>query len=242
MVPMPAPASAPALSIVVLAFNEEDNVVAVLEELRAWLDAHEPSYEIIFVDDGSTDATASIAEGALLHDRDQVIRHDGNRGIGAGLKTGVRAARGQWVTFLPADGQIEPAAIGTLRADCEGLDVVFSIYADRDDGLDRRVLSWGIRSLIRVIHGVKMESDGPYLFKRELFVPEQLPPDTFFLNMEFPIRVIRAGLRTRVVTIRCRPRRSGSSKSAKLAVIRGVTVDLLALRVRRTRDSLRQLL
>lgn len=240
MGPMTASKEVPELSIVVFAFNEQDNVTAVLEELRAWLDVHEPSHEILFVDDGSSDATAATAERALEAGRDRVLRHDDNRGIGAALKTGVSAARGNWVTFLPADGQIEPEAIGTLRSACEDTDVVFSVYADRDDGFDRKVLSWGIRRLIRLIHGVHLQSDGPYLFRRRLFIPEQLPPDTFFLNMEFPIRVIQAGLRTRVVIVRCRPRRSGTSKSAKLAVIRGVTVDLVALRIRRTRDSLRQ--
>ena len=131
--------------------------------------------------------------------------------------------------------------MGTLRAASEDVDVVFSIYADRDDGLDRKILSWGVRSLIRLIHGVRLESDGPYFFRRGLFIPEQLPPDTFFLNMEFPIRVIQAGLRTRVVTIRCRPRRAGTSKSAKLAVIRGVTIDLVDLKLRRTREAMKQL-
>jgi glycosyltransferase involved in cell wall biosynthesis len=237
----PHPDSIPKLAIVVFAYNEQENVGAVLKELTLWLDTHEPSHEIIFVDDGSNDATAANAR-SVLGPGHTVIQHASNRGIGAALKTGVAAARAAWVTFLPADGQIEPAAIGTLRADCENVDVVLSVYADRNDGMDRALLSWGVRSLIRVIHGVRMQSDGPYLFRRTLFLAEQLPSDTFFLNMEFPIRVMRAGLRTRVVTIRCRPRRSGASKSAKLAVIRGVTIDLLNLKVRRTREALRQLL
>lgn len=230
----------PDLSVIVFAYDEAENVTPILRELAEWLDANEPSYEIIFVDDGSSDATAATAEAALRTGQDQVLRHDSNRGIGAALKTGVAAASGNWVTFLPADGQIEPEAIGTLRKASGDADVVFSVYADRNDGLDRKILSWGVRSLVRIIHGVRLESDGPYLFRRELFIPEQLPPDTFFLNMEFPIRVIQAGLRTRIVTIRCRPRRAGSSKSAKLAVIRGVTIDLLDLRLRRARQSLKQ--
>ncbi|MGD8861894.1 MAG: glycosyltransferase family 2 protein [Myxococcales bacterium] len=231
----PSSEHAPALSVIVFAYDEGPNVAPVLNELQQWLRQHEPSAEIIFVDDGSSDDTADQAERALTGFPHRVERHAGNRGIGAAIKTGVAASQGEFVTFMPADGQIEPGAIGTLReaARREGVDVVFSVYADRNDGIDRKVLSWGVRSLIRTIHGVRLESDGPYLFRRELFEPERLPSDSFFLNFEFPIRVLVAGRRAAQVTIRCRPRRAGSSKSAKLKVIGIVGRELLAFRLRR---------
>jgi hypothetical protein len=116
-------------------------------------------------------------------------------------------------------------------------EVVFSLYADRDDGALRSVLSWGVRSLITAVHGVVVRSDGPYLFRRNLFDPEQLKPDTFFLNFEFPIRVLAAGLPTRTVTIRCRPRLAGSSKSAAVSRVIGVARDLVGLRIRRFRGE-----
>ena len=229
----------PDLCVVVLAYDEEENVGPVLAELGAWLDVHEPSSEIVVVDDGSRDATAARAEAALRGRRGKVVRHAHNRGIGAALKTGVRATEAPWVTFMPADGQIEPEAIGTLRAAAHaGIDVVFSVYDDRNDGLDRKLLSLGVRALIALVHQVVVHSDGPYLFRRSLFDPEQLQPDTFFLNFEFPIRVMGAGLPRSTVTIRCRPRRAGRSKSASLRRIAGVARDLVALRVRRLRDAL----
>lgn len=227
------------LSIIVFAYNEAQNVEPVLAELRAWLDEHEPGAQIVLVDDGSSDETAVHAERALSGARHRVLRHERNRGIGAAIKTGVAAATGQWVTFLPADGQIEPGAIGTLRAAAlrEQADVVFSLYADRNDGLDRTVLSWGMRALVHVIHGVRLESDGPYLFRRALFAPEQLPSDSFFLNLEFPIRMLAAKQRIATVTIRCRPRRAGASKSAKAKVVLRVARELVAFRVRRLLEA-----
>ena len=226
------------LSIIVFAYNEADNVGPVLAELQRWLAAHEPNTEVVFVDDGSTDATAAEAERALASMPHTVLRHAHNRGIGAALKTGARAARAPWVTFLPADGQIEPAAIGTLRAAAAdgAADVVFSVYADRDDGLDRKLMSFGVRALVLAVHGVKLRCEGPYLFRRELFVPEQLPSDSFFLNFEFPIRVLAARRPTRVVTIQCRPRRSGASKSARAGVVLRVARELLVFRMRRLRE------
>jgi dolichol-phosphate mannosyltransferase len=230
--------TAPGLSVIIFAFNEEANIAPVLTELRQWLSANEPSAEIVFVDDGSSDGTSAEAANALSGTPHQLLRHETNRGIGAALKTGVRAAKGAWVTFLPADGQIAPAAIGTLRAAAaqERAEVVFSVYDHRNDGLHRKVLSAGVRALIWMIHGVRMQSDGPYLFRHLHFDPDQLIPDTFFLNFEFPIRVLGADIPATVVTIECRPRRSGHSKSTGLKRIYGVAQDLLELRVRRARE------
>lgn len=229
------------LSVIIFAFNEEANIAPVLLELRNWLSSNEPSAEIVFVDDGSSDGTSAEASKALAGAPHQLIRHESNRGIGAALKTGVRAAKGTWVTFLPADGQIAPDAIGTLRdaAARDRSEVVFSVYDHRDDGLHRKILSAGVRALIFLVHGVRMRSDGPYLFRRPLFDADQLVPDTFFLNFEFPIRILGAGVPTTVVTIACRPRRSGQSKSTGLKRIIGVAQDLLELRVRRAKEARR---
>jgi dolichol-phosphate mannosyltransferase len=222
------------LSIIVFAFEEEENVASILAELIGWLRAHEPRSQIVFVDDGSRDATTERARAALEGFPHELVRHETNRGIGAALKSGVRAARGEWITFLPADGQIEPSAVGTLRAASHGADLVLSVYDHRDDGLDRTLLSAGVRALIFAVHGVRLRSDGPYLIRRRTFAAAELPPDTFFLNFELPIRALAAGLRTETVTIACRPRRSGVSKSTGLRRITGVARDLLDLRRRRS--------
>jgi dolichol-phosphate mannosyltransferase len=231
--------STPDLTVVVFAFNEEANIAPVLAELEQWLVANEPSFEIVFVDDGSIDGTGDAAARALRSVPHRIVRHDVNRGIGAALKSGVRSARGTWVTFLPADGQIAPAAIGALRkaADDRGASVVFSVYETRDDGVHRKLLSAGVRALIFLVHGVRMRSDGPYLFRRGLFDPAQLAPNTFFLNFEFPIRILAARIPSTTVTISCRPRRSGQSKSTGLDRIWGVARDLVGLRVRLLKES-----
>src|SRR5690349_2125178 len=108
------------LSVIVFAFDEEENVASILEELIAWLGAH--------------DATLDRAKEALRGFPHELVRHETNRGIGAALKSGVKVARGEWMTFLPADGQIEPEAIGTLRAASNDVDLVLSVYDHRDDG------------------------------------------------------------------------------------------------------------
>ena len=114
--------------------------------------------------------------------------------------------------------------------------LAFSVYRARDDGAHRTLLSAGIRALIRSLFGVRMRSDGPYLFARELFDPARLASDTFFLNFEFPIRMLRAAEPHTTVTIECLPRISGASKSTQLKRITGVARDLLDLRWRLLRE------
>lgn len=231
----------PDVSVIVLAFNERDNVGPVLDELFTYLDGQSFTSEVWVVDDGSHDDTAAVAQERLAQRAGGVLAHATNRGMGAGIKTGSRACKGDWVTFLPADGQIPPETLGTLMAARKGVNLVLSTYFNRDDGLARKVLSWGVRTLITAVHGVRVQSDGPYLFRRGILDPSQLEPDTFFLNFEVPIRATAAGLRTAQVEVRCRPRRSGESKTARPGVAMRVVKDLFALRARRTLSALRRL-
>ena len=230
--------TSPELSIVVLAYNEAENVGRVLDELYAWPWEH--TFEVILIDDGSSDGTRNVAQ-QHLRPTDKTIRHEHNRGMGAGLKTGAAAAQGRWLTFIPADGQIPPRGIATLaRAGDEDVDLVLSVYEDRNDGATRTALSWGVRALIEMVHGVRLRSDGPYLVRRRLFDPAQLQADTFFLNFELPIRAAAAGLRTRTVSMRCRPRMSGKSKTARPGRALRVAGELLAFRGRRLADAMRR--
>ncbi len=223
------------LSLVVFAYNEEVNVPTVLPEILTWLRGRGAPFQLVFVDDGSTDRTRAEAERVLTGEpAARVLGHDRNRGIGAALKTGVRSATLPWVTFLPCDGQIPAPELDLLCAAATGqaVPLVFSIYSGRDDGLHRAVLSASVRALIWLMFRVRMQADGPYLFRRELFDPDLLVPDTFFLNFEFPIRAMRDGAAHAVVAIRCIPRRAGHSKSTGLRRIAGVARDLVGLRLR----------
>jgi glycosyltransferase involved in cell wall biosynthesis len=232
--------TADGLSLVVFAYNEEESVPHVLPAILAWLRARPHPWELVFVDDGSTDRTLPLARDVVGDDaRCKVFSLGANRGIGGALKAGVTSATLPWVTFLPCDGQIPVGELDVLlrAADAHAVDVVFSVYRDRDDGLLRKVLSGGVRGLIRAVHGVTMRSDGPYLFRRALFNARELAPDSFVLNFEFPIRALRRGVSFSEVTIECVPRQRGVSKSARLKVVGRVARELLELRVRLAREG-----
>ncbi|MEM9864711.1 MAG: glycosyltransferase [Myxococcota bacterium] len=225
-----------AITVAVLAYNEHQNIVPVLEELDAWRSGFHADVEVLVVDDGSSDDTAELAESYGA----RVLRRAQNGGMGAALKTAARAARGEWLTFLPADGQIPPESVQTLYEARGDAALVLSVYRLRNDGAARKVLSWGVRALITVVHGVRLRSEGPYLIRTSLLDPDQLDADTFFLNFEVPIRALRAGLKAAEVTIECRPRLAGVSKTARPGRALQVGAELLRLRRRLLTDALRR--
>ncbi len=104
------------LSVVIPAHNEAENVGPLLGEIRAALD-RAADYEVVVVDDGSSDATparlASLAEG---WPRLKVVRHTSSRGQSFAMATGVRAASAPWIATLDGDGQNDPADIPKLLA------------------------------------------------------------------------------------------------------------------------------
>lgn len=94
------------ISIIIPAYNVEGSIGSVLEGLGAWRD----HAEIIVIDDGSTDRTAEIAERVGV----RVVRHRVNKGYGAALKTGIRAARGDVIVMMDSDGEHDAAYIQAL--------------------------------------------------------------------------------------------------------------------------------
>lgn len=98
------------LSIMLPAYNEEGAIGGLIQEIRGAMASWPGRWEIVVVDDASTDATARIAEGAGV----RVIRHPERRGAGGACKTGILEARGRVVAMMDADGGHDPAALPAL--------------------------------------------------------------------------------------------------------------------------------
>ena len=127
----------PAVSIVVPLFNEEENVPALQAELRSAL--IDLDYEIIFVDDGSTDHTF---ERIAPDERVRVIRFEKNTGQSAAMYAGLQAARGSSIVLIDGDLQNDPADIPRLLAEIgRGADLVCGYRAQRKDTAVKRLTS-----------------------------------------------------------------------------------------------------
>lgn len=130
------------LSVIVPAFNEEDNVRPLAEEIAAALASLQGGYEIIVVDDASTDGTARVLREMATKNVRGVF-HRLNCGQSAAVASGFQAARGEWVATLDGDGQNDPADLPAMlsRAVKEGVDCVTGVRAKRRDTLVRKVSS-----------------------------------------------------------------------------------------------------
>ncbi len=134
---MTAPISSPAVSVIVPLFNEEENVPILQAELAAALQPFD--YEIIFVDDGSTDGTG----GRIARDpRTRVVQFKKNAGQSAAIYAGLVASRAETAVLIDGDLQNDPADIPRMLAEIQrGADLVCGYRADRKDTLVKRITS-----------------------------------------------------------------------------------------------------
>ncbi|MBL0207006.1 MAG: glycosyltransferase family 2 protein [Propionivibrio sp.] len=132
----------PYLSVVVPAYNEEENVVPLAEEIIAALTTLPGGFELILVDDASTDATAHRIK-QLKHPRVRAVYHRINCGQSAAVGSGFQAARGEWVATLDGDGQNDPADLPAMleKAVHDGVDCVTGVRRKRQDNFIRRFSS-----------------------------------------------------------------------------------------------------
>lgn len=233
---MPPPIES--LTVVLLMYDEEPTVEAVLDEHAAFLEGAGLDWEIVVVDDGSTDRGPELVlERAAREPRVRLVRHERNLGMGAGLGSGIRAATKSHFVMNAMDGQIPAEEIGTLLPLLERADIALSTYAERrrSRGSRRDLLSRGLRAYLRAVVGIRFELEGLYVFP--LAVARELEPciraDTFFYSFELVQRGIEGGLTTAGTEIRVRPRAAGRSKVANPARAARVARDALAYRVSR---------
>lgn len=223
------------LSVVVMAYNEEENLPSLLEALCAYLEDHDKvrGWEVVVVDDGSSDGTVGVVEGwSRREPRVRLKRHRQNRGMGAAIKTGYLAAQCEYVTQLPADFQVPPETFDLFLPHVPENDIVLSVYSDRGEKLTRRILASGYRVIARLLLGQRADYTGTMMFRREYIDRVEITTDSFVANLEFPLKVLNRGARSHLVTFAPQPRLSGRSKVANSRRILFVFKELLALRRR----------
>jgi glycosyltransferase involved in cell wall biosynthesis len=224
--------SIPELSIVVPVFNEAENLRPLVEAVRAAIGESE-LWELLVVDDGSTDGTRELADRLSREDgRIRLIALTRNFGQTAAMQAGFDAARGEVVVSMDGDLQNDPADIPRLVAKLnEGYDLVAGYRVDRQDTLiTRKVPSWVANRIIAWVTGVPIRDNGCSLkaYRRDLLERVVLYSD---MHRFIPaMAVATAGARVAEIPVRHHPRRAGTSKYG-LSRIWKVLSDLLAIKM-----------
>jgi dolichol-phosphate mannosyltransferase len=203
------------LSLVLPAFNEQEVIAQAVTEADRDLSSICLAHEIIVVDDGSSDQTATIVTTlAAGNPRVRLLRHAGNQGYGAALRTGFEAATFDLVAFTDADCQFHLADLARLLAVSPECHLAVGYRVDRKDPLRRRLFSWGYNVIARGLLGTGVRDCDCALkvFRRPAAL--QLLPNShgFFVNTEMLTDARQGGLRVAECPVRHRPRLQGCSK------------------------------
>ncbi len=218
----------PGLSVVIPAFNEEGNVDKLLERIDEGIRLAGGNGEIVFVDDGSRDGTWGKVETARAsRPHLKTFRHRRNLGLSEALNTGFRGAHGEFIVFLPADLQSDPAEdLPKLMQELRnGADVVVGWRIGRAEGklFVSLVYNWLSRALFRVdAHDLNWIKG----FRREVIDAIHLRSDW---HRYMVVLAAERGFRVKEIRTNYYPRHSGRSKFGKNRIVRGV-LDLLVVK------------
>jgi len=213
--------------------NEQDNVSRVAEQAVAVLETLEADYEVIIVDDGSTDATGRIADDmARENPRVCVIHHPHNRGYGAALQSGFRAATKELVFYTDGDGQFDIGEMPALLPLLAEYDIVSCYRRRRQDNIVRKINGWLWTQVICMVFSLKIRDvDCAFkLYRRAIFEGMKMESTGALIDTEILARAARKGYRITQRGVRHYPRTAGQQTGASLGVILRAFKELWQLR------------
>jgi len=225
----------PTISLVIPMFNEAENI----EHAIAWsveaLERHARDYEVIVVDDASTDGSAAlVATAAAANPRVRLLRHPVNRKLGASLRTGFAAATMELVLYMDADLPFDPDEIGrAVRAlEITGSDMVAGYRHDRTaEGFLRTVYSYVYNFIIGLLFGWP-HRDINFSFKlmrRELLDAVELRSEGSLIDAELVVKAKNLGFVIQQLGLDYFPRTRGQSTLSSPGVILKILRELAAL-------------
>jgi glycosyltransferase involved in cell wall biosynthesis len=222
----------PGISVFLPSHNEEANVERVVRGFLAELPKVAASWEVIVVNDGSSDHTGAIAGALATQDSHvKVVNHEKNRGYGGAVISGIRAAKQPYVVLADGDGQFDPKEVASLAAFVPEYDVVVGKRIQRADPLMRRINGKSWTLLVRFVLGIGISDIdcGFKLFKREFLDGMELRAHGAMISTELMARVAGRGAKIKEVGVHHLPRLAGEQSGANLKVIARAFKELFTL-------------
>lgn len=221
------------ITVVLPARNEQDVIEETVSRCVAVLELIAPDYEIIIVDDGSTDRTPELADAlCAASPRVRVVHNRPGRGYGGALMSGFAQATKPLSFFMDSDGQFDIADLSrllTLRN--AGYRVVLGYRRHRQDPFIRLVNAFGWNVLVSTLYGLRVR-DVDCAFKlidTDLIRAAAVTADGAMVNTELLVKLARLGVPFVEVPVHHYPRRHGSASGANLRVIAHAFRELIGL-------------
>jgi glycosyltransferase involved in cell wall biosynthesis len=225
----------PTISLVIPMFNEEANIEHALAYAVEALSEHARDYEIIIVDDASTDESPELVRRAVAgNQRIRLMRHDFNQKLGASLRTGFAAAKNELILYMDADLPFDPDVLGrAIRAmNVTRADVISGYRFDRTtEGMRRTIYTIIYNWLIRILFNISIR-DINFSFKlmrREVLQAIDLKSDGSLIDAELIVKARNHGFFVQQIGLDYFPRVMGTSHLSSPAVIFKIFRELVTL-------------
>jgi len=210
------------LTVFLPAHNEEGNIEGVVNGFVRELPRVADNYEVVVVNDGSTDRTGEIADqlaSSLPHVR--VVHHTINRGYGAAVISGIRSATEPYVLLCDGDGQFDPNDVRLLALRIQDHDVVVGRRRHRADNLVRRLNGQSWTLLMRMLFRIRISDIdcGFKMFRRNFLDAMELRATGAMVTAELMARLASRGARICEVDVRHLPRLTGEQSGSSPKVV-----------------------
>jgi glycosyltransferase involved in cell wall biosynthesis len=212
-----------ALSVVLPAFNEEENIEKTVTQTISYLEKNIKEYEIIVVNDGSTDRTGEIVkEIAAANNKVSLFNHPKNQGYGAALRGGFEMASLDYIFLMDSDGQFDIGELDRFFPFLDHSTAVIGYREKRADSFIREVNTWLYHIFTRLVLGLRLRDiDCAFkIFPRAAY--EKIRPiksGGALFSAELLIKLIRNGIRIKEIPVSHYPRLFGQQTGANLSVI-----------------------
>jgi len=216
-------------------YNEQDNVARVAEQALKVLEGLRADYEVIIVDDGSSDDTGRIAdEIAVANRRVRVIHHPHNRGYGAALQSGFRGATKELVFYTDGDGQFDLSEMPPLLPLMAEFDIVSCYRRNRQDPPIRKLCGWLWTRFTGMLFSLHLRDiDCAFkLYRRALFDNIEMESQGALIDTEILARAARKGYKITQRGVRHYPRTAGQQTGGNPKVILRAFQEVIRLRRR----------
>ncbi len=224
----------PGLSLVLPVHNEAENLRWLLPHLAEVLPRLAERFEVVVVDDGSTDGSGALA--TELADRLGmellIVRHQRKSGYGITVGDGLRAARREFLAFTDADGQFEVADFAMLIPLLDGADLVGGWRETREDAAMRSVVSWVFNTLVLLLYRLPYKDldCAMKVMRREVMDSLDLRARSALMNTELYYKARHAGWRIAQHPVPHHPRRAGRRSGARPRAIARAVKELIVFR------------